>query len=65
LNKYYYKPVLKVIEETYLQNASREYQTSIDIESDVRLVINANTPEDAHEAMVGFVDVRMWELVED
>lgn len=65
--KYYYKPILKIIKEAYLQNAQKEYETNIDIESDVRIVINANSPEDAHKSMIGFVDIRMWELdkVED
>lgn len=65
--KYYYKPILKIIKETYLQNAQKEYETNVDIESDVRIVINANSPEDAYESMIGFVDIRMWELdkVED
>lgn len=63
--KYYYKPVLETIKETYLENAKKEYNPGFDIESNIRLVIEADTQEKADLSRYGFVDIRMWELVED
>ncbi len=60
--KYYYKPILEKIQEAYLENAQREYKPGFDIESNVRLVIEANTQELADVSRYGFVDIRMWEL---
>jgi hypothetical protein len=65
LPKYYYKPVLETIKETYLENAKKEYNPGFDIESNIRLVIEADTQEKADLSRYGFVDIRMWELVED
>jgi len=62
LPKYYYKPILEKIQEAYLENAQREYKPGFDIESNVRLVIEANTQELADVSRYGFVDIRMWEL---
>ena len=63
--KYYYKPILEKIQEAYLENAKKEYDPGFDIESNVRLVIEAESDTDALNSMMGFVDIRMWELVED
>lgn len=60
--KYYYKPILEKIKETYLENAKQEYVPGFDIESNVRLVIEADTQELADLSRYGFVDIRMWEL---
>lgn len=60
--KYYYKPILDVIKETYLENAKKEYSPGFDIESNIRLVIEADTQEIADLSRYGFVDIRMWEL---
>lgn len=60
--KYYYKPILEKIQESYLENAQREYKPGFDIESNVRLVIEADTQELADVSRYGFVDIRMWEL---
>ena len=60
--KYYYKPILEKIQEAYLENAQREYKPGFDIESNVRLVIEADTQELADVSRYGFVDIRMWEL---
>ena len=60
--KYYYKPILSKIQEAYLQNAKVEFATKVDVESDVVLVIDANSEEDADSARIGFIDIRMWEL---
>jgi hypothetical protein len=65
LPKFYYKPILEIIKETYLENAKKEYVPGFDIESNIRLVIEADTQELADLSRYGFVDIRMWELVED
>jgi hypothetical protein len=62
LPKYIYKPILEKIKETYLENAKKEYEPGFDIESNVRLVIEADTEELADLSRYGFVDIRMWEL---
>lgn len=62
--KFYYKPILEKIKETYLENAQKEYDPGFDIESNVRLVIEADTEELADLSRHGFVDIRMWELDE-
>ena len=63
--KFYYRPVLETIKETYLENAKKEYNPGFDIESNIRLVIEADTQEKADLSRYGFVDIRMWELVQD
>lgn len=63
--KYQYRPILEKVKETYLENAKTEYKPGLDIESNVRLVIEADTQELADLSRYGFVDIRMWELVED
>ncbi len=63
--KYQYRPILEKVKETYLQNAKTEYNPGLDIESNVRLVIEADSQELADLSRYGFVDIRMWELVED
>ncbi len=63
--KFYYKPILEKVQELYLQNAKKEYIPGFDIESNVRLVIEADTEELADLSRYGFVDIRMWELASD
>ena len=63
--KYYYKPILSKIEEAYLVNAKVEYVPGFDIESNVRIVIEAETEELADKSRWGFVDINMWELVDE
>ncbi len=63
--KYQYRPILEKVKETYLENAKTEYKPGLDIESNVRLVIEADSQELADLSRYGFVDIRMWELVED
>lgn len=63
--KFYYKPILEIIKEAYLENAKQEYTAGFDIESNVRLVIEADTQELADISRYGFVDIRMWELVDE
>jgi hypothetical protein len=65
LPKFYYKPILAKIQEAYLENAQKEYEPGFDIEANVRIVIEAETEELADLSRYGFVDIRMWELVED
>jgi hypothetical protein len=65
LPKYIYKPILEKIKETYLENAKKEYEPGFDIESNVRLVIEADTEELADLSRYGFVDIRMWELASE
>lgn len=67
MSKYYYKPILEKVKESYLENAKIEFETNVNIESDVRLVIEANSEDEAHSARIGFIDIRMWKLekVED
>lgn len=63
--KFYYKPILEKVQEAYLANAQKEYEPGFDIESNVRLVIDAATEELADLSRYGFVDIRMWELVNE
>lgn len=65
--KYYYKPILEKVKEAYLSNAKTEYVTDVDIEADVRIIIEAKSEQSAERARVGFIDKVMWELekVED
>lgn len=63
--KFYYKPIFEKIQETYLVNAKKDYEPGFDIESNVRLVIEADTQELADLSRYGFVDIGMWELVQD
>jgi hypothetical protein len=65
LPKFYYKPILEKIQEAYLTNAKKEYQAGFDIESNVRLIIEADTQELADLSRYGFVDISMWELVQE
>ena len=60
--KFYYKPILEKIQEAYLANAKKEYQAGFDVESNVRLVIEADTEDLAEKSRWGFVDINMWEL---
>lgn len=62
--KYQYRPILENIKETYLENAKTEYKPGFDIEANIRLVIEADSQELADNSLMGFVDIRMWELVE-
>ena len=63
--KYYYKPILEKISSTYLENAKTEYAPGFDIEANIRIVIEADTQELADLSRHGFVDINMWELVQD
>ena len=63
--KFYYKPILEKIQETYLENAKQEYKPGFDIESNVRIVIEADTEELADLSRYGFVDIRMLELTSE
>ncbi len=60
--KYYYKPILSKIQEVYLVNAQKEYEPGFDIESNVRIVIEAENQDLADTSRWGFVDINMWEL---
>jgi hypothetical protein len=62
LPKYYFKPILEKVQEAYKENSEKDYSPEIDIESNVRLVIEAPYEINAVEASYGFIDVRMWEL---
>jgi hypothetical protein len=62
LPKYYYRPILEKVKETYLANAQVEYETNVDIEADVVLFIEAASEDEANSAKIGFIDIRMWEL---
>ena len=65
--KYYYKPVVSLINEVYKENAGVEFSPSIDIEENVRVVVEAESQEIADSSRIGYLDIRMWELdkVED
>jgi hypothetical protein len=62
LPNYIYKPVLEKIKESYLENAKEEYDPGFDIETNVRLVVDAQDEAAAEKARIGFIDTRMWEL---
>ena len=63
--KYQYRPILKIVQETYLENAKTEYKPGVDIESAVSLVVEAESEEKAKQVMYGFVDIRMWQLADE
>jgi hypothetical protein len=65
LPKFYYKPILEKVKESFLENANREYDPGFDIESNVRLVIEAEDAAAAERARIGFIDNRMWELADE
>jgi hypothetical protein len=65
LPKYYYRPILEKVQESYLENAKTEYNPGLDIESGVSLVVEADSEENAQQVCYGFIDVRMWELVNE
>jgi hypothetical protein len=65
LPKFQYRPILEKIQESYLENAKQEYKPGFDIESNIRLVIEADSQELADLSRYGFVDIRMWELVDE
>ena len=48
--KFYYKPILEKIKEAYLVNAREEYIPGFDLESNVRLVIEADTEKLAEKS---------------
>jgi hypothetical protein len=56
-----------MVEEAYLENAQKEYTAAINIEENVRMIVEADEEDEGYQALYGFVDVRMWELdkVED
>lgn len=63
--KYRYRPILEKVQEAYLENAKTEYKPGVDIESAVSLVVEASSLEIAQQVCYGFIDVRMWELVDE
>lgn len=65
--KYYYKPVISVINEMYLKNSGTDFKPSINIEESVRIVVEADSQEAADSSRIGYIDINMWELdkVED
>ena len=63
--KFIYRPILSKVEEAYQTNAKKDFSTNVDIESNVRLIIEAESEKDADSARIGFIDTRMWERVED
>lgn len=63
--KYRYRPILEKVKESYLENAKVEYNPGVDIESAVSLVVEADSEEKAQQVCYGFIDVRMWELVNE
>ena len=63
LPKYHYRPILEKVQESYLENAKTEYKPGVDIESAVSLIVEADSEEKAKQICYGFIDVRMWELV--
>jgi hypothetical protein len=65
LPKFIYKPILEKIQEAYLVNAQKDYEPGFDIESNVRLVIEADDKKVADLSRYGFVDIRMWELASE
>jgi hypothetical protein len=62
LPKYHYKPIFAKVQEAYLANAKKDYEPGIDIESDVVMIVNADSEEHSQQICYGFVDVGMWKL---
>lgn len=62
LPKYHYKPIFAKVQEAYLANAKKDYEPGIDIESDVVMIVNADSEEHSQQICYGFVDVGMWRL---
>ena len=65
--KFIYRPILEIVQESYLLHAKQEFQTDVNIESNVELIIEASSEAEADSARIGFIDIRMWILdrVED
>lgn len=62
LPKYYYKPIFAKVQEAYLANAKKDYEPGIYIESNVDIVVNADSEEHANMICYGFIDIGMWRL---
>jgi hypothetical protein len=62
LPKYYYKPIFEKVQEAYLANAKKDYEPGIYIESNVDIVVNADSEEHANMICYGFIDIGMWKL---
>ena len=62
LPKYHYKPIFAKVQEAYLANAKKDYEPGIDIESDVVMIVNADSEEHSQQICYGFIDVGMWRL---
>jgi hypothetical protein len=65
LPKYHYRPILEKVQESYLENAKTQYKPGVDIESAVSLVVEADSENAAKNICYGFIDIRMWELVDE
>ena len=63
--KYYYRPILEKVQESYLENAKTQYNPGVDIESAVNLIVEADSEQNAKKICYGFIDVTMWELVNE
>jgi len=50
------------VKEVYLDNSQAQYTPPIDIESNVRLIVEADDQESSDKTIIGFVDINMWKL---
>ena len=60
--KYYYKPILTAVKESYFGHTQTEYDPGVDIEANVRIIVEAESESIALGAAYGFIDINMWEL---
>lgn len=60
--KYHYKPILSVVKESYKSHTQTDYDPGMDIENNVRIIVEAESENIANEARYGFIDINMWEL---
>jgi hypothetical protein len=62
LTKYYYKPVVELVEKVYLENAKKEFFEDGRFDLDAELMVEAESEEDSLKIRMGLTDIRMWVL---
>lgn len=64
--RYIYKPILQVVEDTYMENAKQDiYEALGPVDfSMCRISVYADSEEEATAIRKGVTDIRMWTLEE-
>jgi len=64
--KYTYVVDLDKMQEAYLENAKKNFFESLEEQSkfNAKLIIHADSEEEALKMRMGMTDIRMWELLQ-